>query len=266
MWYKPWNPSAAVFVVLSNIMPSRKRTFDAAVREQARVTVIVTTAPPRRTLFQRGSPALFLARLLLVVLRSTTLASEHFLAADCAPSTPSASSFWTGAVLRGIAEGPPLGRTRAEGRRRPRTGRPSRPRRAGVVPRHRGVPRPRQRGTSLPLRPAVPNGAYGARAERRGCPIPVMAVEMCSYPRRSRRRGSKCRGASGSFANRAAVREKVNGTMCAAFSDRSRYHLIDKAVSKSQKSTFSTNGEKKNGLLVQPRGRHEKSFPRNRRP
>jgi hypothetical protein len=47
--------------------------------------------------------------------------------------------------------------------------------------------------------------------------------------------------------------KKVNGTMLrAAFSDRSRYHLIDKAVSKSQKRTFSTNGEKKNGLLVRP--------------
>ena len=40
--------------------------------------------------------------------------------------------------------------------------------------------------------------------------------------------------------------KKVNGTMlCAAFSDRSRYHLIDKAVSKSQKSDFFNKTAKK---------------------
>lgn len=104
--------------------------------------------------------------------------------------------------------------------------------------------------------PRYRTARYGARAERRGCLSHSVerrwrCARILGAPGGAARSAAALRG---SFANRAAVREKkVNGTMLhAAFSDRSRYHLNDEAVSKSQKSTFSTNGEKKNGFLVPP--------------
>ena len=194
-----------LFVVLVEHHAGRIARLAAAVRE-SRVTVIVNHRAASAFLFQRGFPVSFLARLLLVVLR-LTLASEHFPARFAALARGAPVVLALGRVLRGVRgrRAPAPGRTHAAGGTAGRAvepaGRPARGEESlALLQVHRACAfRDREELPLGPLRPAVPNGAV--RRARGASRVPGSlrgaAVEMCSYPRRSRRRGSKCRGASG---------------------------------------------------------------------
>ena len=246
-----------LFVVLVEHHAGRIARLAAAVRE-SRVTVIVNHRAASAFLFQRGFPVSFLARLLLVVLR-LTLASEHFPARSAALARGAPVVLALGRVLRGCGE------ARARPRRTHAAGGPP----GGPSNRPAGLPAAKNRSRSSspsrvcvsrqrelplgPLRPAVPNGAVRRARERRGC----LGHSVERRWRCARILGApggaalKCRGASGNR-SRTELRseKKVNGTMlCAAFSDRSRYHPIDKAVSKKPKKHFFNKRRKKERLV-----------------
>ena len=243
-----------LFVVLVEHHAGRIARLAAAVRE-SRVTVIVNHRAASAFLFQRGFPVSFLARLLLVVLR-LTLASEHFPARFAALARGAPVVLALGRVLRGVRgrRAPAPGRTHAAGGTAGRAvepaGRPARGEESlALLQVHRACAF-RDRGTSSrtsssrgterrgTARARSVAGAWvtpwsGGGDVRVSSALPEARLEV------PRRFGDRSR-------TELRSEKKVNGTMlCAAFSDRSRYHLIDKAVSKSQKRLFQQTAKKR---------------------
>ena len=205
-----------LFVVLVEHHAGRIARLAAAVRE-SRVTVIVTHRAASAFLFQRGFPVSFLARLLLVVLR-LTLASEHFLL-DSRPSREGPQSFWLWGVCSegcgGGARPPPGGPMPPGGPPGGPSNRPAGPPAAKNRSRSsRSIARVRfateRNFLSDLFVPRYRTARYGARAERRGC-LGHSVERRWRCARILGAPGGAARGAAalrGSFANRAAVREK----------------------------------------------------------